>query len=161
MPATYEPIATSTLGSAAASITFSSIPATYTDLRLVFSGTSSSTGQAQMRFNSDATSLYSYLALFTNGTTAGGDTYNNANEAYITYYSLSTTLPGTAIVDIFAYAGSSSKSFLVQSSVYSAGLVKTVQMYRSNSAISSILIFSAGYNLNAGTTATIYGIKAA
>jgi hypothetical protein len=35
MPATYEPIATTTLGTAAAFITFSSIPATYTDLRLV------------------------------------------------------------------------------------------------------------------------------
>ena len=35
MPATYEPIATTTLGSAATNITFSSIPATYTDLRLV------------------------------------------------------------------------------------------------------------------------------
>jgi glycosyltransferase involved in cell wall biosynthesis len=42
MPATYEPIATTTLGSAAASITFSSIPATYTDLRLVIVGNLSS-----------------------------------------------------------------------------------------------------------------------
>jgi hypothetical protein len=32
MPATYEPIATTTLGTAAATITFSSIPATYSDL---------------------------------------------------------------------------------------------------------------------------------
>jgi hypothetical protein len=35
MATTYEPIATTTLGTAAAFITFSSIPATYTDLRLV------------------------------------------------------------------------------------------------------------------------------
>ena len=37
MATTYEPIATTTLGSAAASITFSSIAGTYTDLRLVLS----------------------------------------------------------------------------------------------------------------------------
>ena len=37
--ATYEPIATQTLASAAASITFSSIAATYTDLRLVLTCT--------------------------------------------------------------------------------------------------------------------------
>jgi hypothetical protein len=36
MAKTYEPIATTTLGSAAASITFSSIPATYTDLNNCF-----------------------------------------------------------------------------------------------------------------------------
>jgi hypothetical protein len=35
MATTYEKIATTTLGTAAATFTFSSIPATYTDLRLV------------------------------------------------------------------------------------------------------------------------------
>ena len=35
MPVTYEPIATATLGTAANSYTFSSIPSTFTDLVLV------------------------------------------------------------------------------------------------------------------------------
>jgi hypothetical protein len=39
MPATYEPIATTTLGGAAATITFSSISSAYTDLRIVLVGT--------------------------------------------------------------------------------------------------------------------------
>ena len=61
MASTYEPIATTTLGSAASSITFSSIPATYTDLRLVLVHTpSASTGNAQMQFNSDTATNYSY-----------------------------------------------------------------------------------------------------
>ena len=38
MAITYEPIATNTLGSAAASVTFSSISGTYTDLVVVVSG---------------------------------------------------------------------------------------------------------------------------
>ena len=43
MPATYEPIATTTLGSAQATVTFSSIPGTYTDLVLITNSRSDST----------------------------------------------------------------------------------------------------------------------
>ena len=60
--ATYEPIATQTLASAAATITFSSIAATYTDLRLIFAkpiGGSS----LLLRFNSDTATNYSWTYL--------------------------------------------------------------------------------------------------
>ena len=62
MPATYEPIATTTLGSAAASITFSSIAGTYTDLRLVMVGTTSASDWAFVRFNGTDGSSTAYSA---------------------------------------------------------------------------------------------------
>jgi hypothetical protein len=42
MAATYTPIASITLGATATSVTFSSIPSTYTDLILVMNGSSTS-----------------------------------------------------------------------------------------------------------------------
>jgi hypothetical protein len=58
MATTYEPIATTTLGTAAASITFSSIPATYTDLRLVVMCKLLAHQLLMFRFNSDTGSNY-------------------------------------------------------------------------------------------------------
>ena len=56
-------IATQTLGSATASITFSSIPSTYTDLRIVFSGTGATVLNLKVRFNGDSASNYSQTNL--------------------------------------------------------------------------------------------------
>ena len=66
MPNTYEPIATNTLGSAASSVTFSSIPSTYTDL-IVVMNYANSTGLADVffRFNGDTGSNYSDTILKT------------------------------------------------------------------------------------------------
>ena len=78
MPATYEPIATTTLGSAVNSFTFSSIPNTYTDLVLVVVvPTAASSGTFGLRFNSDTASNYSHTTLSGNGSSAvsyAGDT---------------------------------------------------------------------------------------
>ena len=58
MPATYEPIASTTLGSAAATISFSSIPGTFTDLVVVlFTGTTHGDNEVmQLTFKSDTAS---------------------------------------------------------------------------------------------------------
>jgi hypothetical protein len=48
MAITYEPIATTTLGTAAASVTFSSISGAYTDLVLVCNGNKSSCTQLSL-----------------------------------------------------------------------------------------------------------------
>ena len=60
MAITYEPIATTTLGSATASVTFSSL-GSYTDIVLVCSVQSASSGDARIniRFNGDTASNYS------------------------------------------------------------------------------------------------------
>ncbi len=61
MPATYEPLATTTLGSAASSVTFSSISGSYTDLVVVFSGTAGGgNSNLILTFNSDTGSNYSW-----------------------------------------------------------------------------------------------------
>ena len=166
MPATYEPIATTTLGSAASSITFSSIPSTYTDLRVVFVGTSSQTSQWTIRLNGLSTSIYSFTYLIGNGTTASSGRFTNQTEFYANL-SLNTT-PALFTFDLFNYAGSSNKTALYTVSQDRNGSGESSQwvgLCRTTNAINQISII-ANYGTSPdsyaiGTTATLYGIKAA
>jgi hypothetical protein len=164
MPTTYEPIATSTLGSAAASITFSSIPATYTDLRVVLTATVSAGQVAWMRFNSDSGVSYSETYLEGSGTAASSGTNSPATKIQIgTSTYLSTTIPSLLTADIFSYAGSTYKTCLTSqnSDFNGSGYVnRLVGLWLSTSAITSItLLLGSTANYAAGTTATLYGIK--
>lgn len=164
MPATYEPIATTTLGSAAASITFSSIPATYTDLRLVFVVTGS--GTVRIQPNADTGSNFSNVILRGEGSVA----LSSSNPSVSFGINLadmigpSATIPQMYTVDFFSYTGSFFKTVLasVSGDRNGSGVVGTlVGLWRSTSAITSIVIDSTGNSYNTGTTATLYGIKSA
>jgi hypothetical protein len=69
MAATYEPIETQTLGSAAASVTFSSITGSYTDLILVssISTTHTATTSLVIQLNGDTATNYSNTRLLGDG----------------------------------------------------------------------------------------------
>lgn len=160
---TYTPIATTTLGSATSSITFSSIPSTYTDLKLVFVATSSVGNTARIQFNSDTGNNYSNTEMYGDGTTTG--TSSTTNSAYCLINNgtqLSTTIPTMTIIDIFSYSGSTDKTLLsVQSADKngSGAVGVVVNLWRSTSAISTIYLYTSTGNLDIGTTATIWGIK--
>jgi hypothetical protein len=164
MATTYEAIATTTLGSAAADITFSSIAASWTDLRLVFIGVGASAGDIPaIRFNG-ATTNYSRTFLTGNGSTASSNRSNNTNRIACGDAGDSTTIPTFSTVDIFSYAGSTFKTVLVQSSEDKNGsgnTTATVGLWRDTAAITSIKIYNPSYNLGAGFSATLYGILAA
>jgi hypothetical protein len=162
MAATYEPIATQTLGSDTADITFTSIPSTYTDLRLVT--TILGTGELRLQFNGDTSTNYSYTFIAGDGSSATSS--YNVNYSYITptYSGNSTTIPELYTADIFSYAGSTYKTSLLteQADKNGSGAVsRTVALWRSTSAINSIKIYPSSTTLRVGTTATLYGIKAA
>jgi len=163
MPSTYEPIATTTLGTAASSITFSSIPATYTDLRLVLTEFSSNTATTRLRFNSDSGTNYSSTSLFGSGTAAGSGRQADDTGIWLDYYAGgSTTIPLLQIADIFSYAGSTNKTVLVNgnSDKNGSGAVeRIVGLWRNTSAITSVTAARDSGNYNTGTTATLYGIK--
>jgi hypothetical protein len=161
MPATYEPIATTTLGSSASSITFSSIPATYTDLRLVVVAQYSSENNLYIRFNNDSGTNYSGTAINGNGSTAASFRETNGTGIQIGRVPASSNF-SLATCDIFSYAGSTYKTCLSTCAEDTNGggyVYNFVNLYRSTSAINRIDIYFPGFNT--GTTATIYGIKAA
>jgi hypothetical protein len=168
MAITYEPIATQTLGSSASSVTFSSIPSTYTDLRLVMTYLSAITGEiagASLQFNSDTSGNYSETWLRGNGSAAASGRFTSSTYLPVGWQGYATnTIPQFNIVDIFSYAGSTNKTVLAQESNDRNGSGVTTRMvglWRSTSAITSIVINenAGGGNYRAGSTFTLYGIK--
>lgn len=166
--ATYEPIQSYTLASAAASITFTSIPSTYTDLRVSFTmnGQSVASGVPILQFNSDTGTNYSLTRLAGQGTGAYSARDNSASSISLASYTApQTSTPTFIALDIFSYAGSTFKTNLItfNNDYNGSGSVEyAVGLWRSTSAITSIQLKAPGSNtFNIGTTATLYGIKAA
>ncbi len=156
-------IATQTLGSNAA-LTFSSIPATYTDLRLVLVGfwTTAGPSDLMIRFNSDSATNYSQTRLTGNGTAAASARTTSATQIEVIESLPSTTIPGLTTIDLFSYAGSTYKTVLATGSpdLNGSGIVsRVVGLWRSTSAITSIELKSSNNNLlGTNSTATLYGI---
>jgi hypothetical protein len=155
-------IATQTLGTAAASITFSSIPGTYTDLRLVLTEFSSNTATTRLRFNGDSGANYASISLYGTGTAVGTVKQGSDTGIWLDYYSGgSTTIPLLQIADIFSYTGSTKKTILVNGNAdkNGSGAVERIAGLWSNTAvITSITAARDSGNYNAGTIATLYGI---
>ena len=166
MPATYEPIATTTLGSAASTITFSSITSSYTDLVLILVGTFSVNNKGVgIRLNSDTGSNYSLTSLVGDGTSAASSSINSFDYAWGTYnMAFSDTIPAVIRLDFLNYAGNTNKTFLGSGSGDRNGtgrVERNVQLWRNTAAINSITLSaytSGSADFNAGTTATLYGI---
>lgn len=162
--ATYEPIATTTLGSAASSYTFSSIPSTYTDLVLVVNGAITSNNQSQrIQFNGDTGSNYSYTTM---GATSGGtNSVRAVNTAFVPFFVLNggpSTSTSANIVIINNYSNATTNKSLLIRANYGDGEVQSVSgLWRSTAAINSLTISTSAGNLSSGSQLTLYGIKAA
>ena len=162
MPATYEPIATTTLGSAAATITFSSITSAYTDLRLVLvTRDAGAGGILKLTFNGSSATNYSDTWIRGNGSTATSG--RNTTQAYINmqYATGGASNWGLLTADIFSYAGSTNKTVLLTDSNDENGsgfIYRQVGLWRSTSAITSLTVTTNSGTMAAGTTATLYGI---
>jgi len=161
MPSTYEPIATQTLGTAAASVTFSSIPSTYTDLIIVVGSVATSGGNnCRYYYNSDNSSgLYSRTTLSGNGSTASSSRGTGSNYNFAAY---ATTTQGINIINIFNYANTNVfKTSIIRGGVADDSTLTRVNLWRNTNAITSITVDTDGSTWVAGSTFTLYGIKAA
>lgn len=158
MPTTYERIFTSTLGSTAASFTFSSIPSTFSDLVLI--GNFKASVAVRMQFNGDTTTTYSYLRMGGNGTSAYSDRGTSTSDMYVGLSS--NTNFDVNIFNILQYANTTTnKTVLARTSVTGNSAQQTVGLWRSNAAITSILLSPSSASFAAGSIFTLYGIKAA
>jgi hypothetical protein len=169
MPKTYRPIATTTLTSAAANITFSSISQAYTDLRLVVTvrqDNNASNDSLRLRFNSDGGTNYSRVNLTGDGSSTASTKTRNDDEINIVSYipgtSAASGLYAVTVVDILNYSNTTTfKTSIIRTSNAAVGTAATVGLWRSTAAINTIFMRVSGFDMTSGTTATLYGIKAA
>lgn len=155
----YEVISTQTLGSAAATVTFSSIPQTYTDLVLIASSAGSADVDIYGRLNGDTGSNYSGTRVYGNGSVAGSDRESSQTRMQL---GLSRSAQTTNILQINNYSNTTTyKTVFNRSTEAGYSTIAWVCLWRSTAAISTVLLYPASGNFNTGSTFTLYGIKAA
>jgi len=171
MANTYTQIATYTIPSATSSYTFSSIPSTYTDLRLIINNQMSGASGIKIQFNSDTGANYSETQLLGYGTstvssgrtTGASSIYNNlvyGDSTISNWFTLQQ-------IDIMNYSSSSIYKTAMwrygtpnQPSNYEVGFITS--LWRNTAAINSITISAwNAVNFVAGSNFSLYGIAAA
>lgn len=163
MPSTYEPIYTTTLNSAQADITFTSFSG-YTDLRVVAitattRGSQSGFGIQVGNGSIDTGSNYSVTRLGGNGSVAYSERTSNQTSVAMAMQPTRSNF----FIDFMNYANTTTnKTFLITDDNAASYAIRAVGLWRSTSAITHLKIFDTdGFNLIAGSTFTLYGIKAA
>ena len=166
MAATYEPLATTTLGSATNSVlVMSSIPSTYTDLVLIVSAKGSGgDGDTNLyvSFNG-TTSGYSLTRIIGNGSsaTSARTTSRTKFESDPAWY-LRSSMNNISVINIMNYANTSVyKTVLSRHNQTDVATIGEVGLWQNTAAVSSITLSTAPNNFAVGSTFTLYGIKAA
>ena len=167
MATTYEAIATVTVGGGgAASITFSSISGTYTDLLLKVSARDSRNNnpynELGVAFNGSAT--YSRMILYGVGSSPGSTSDSTGNWLYNDGNTASSSVFSNAELYIPNYTSSNNKSISADVATEDNGtgnaLVLTAGLATLTSAITSITLTpNLSFSFLQHSTATLYGIK--
>jgi hypothetical protein len=159
-------IESKTLATAAASIQFTSIPQTYTDLVAVLSLRDTATGNAfyaSISLNSSTTG-FTGRNLVGNSSVAGSDTTSRVVGLYSGNSTTANTF-GTTQLYIPNYTGSTNKSFSVDgasennsATIDTAYQGITAGLWSNTAAITSITFTSGGATFAIGSIISLYGI---
>ena len=165
---TYTLIDSTVLGSSASSVTFSSIPADYRDLVLVYQVETTNDGRnVVIRFNGDSTNHYSFVRMKGNGSTATSGSSSTSTHLMSPDTNATTANTLLGIVEILDYSATDKhKSALARVNQTTNGTFTTpgpaavAARWPDTSAISSIEFSLPGDQYAAGCTFYIYGIEA-
>jgi hypothetical protein len=163
---TYEAIATTTTSGSPSTVTFTSIPSTYTDLVLV-SNVKMSTGKTMTVAVNDSASGYSQTNLYGTGANAISNR-NTSQTAGIRYMgeqaNVSTTNFDLSILQVMNYSNTTTyKTFLCRTTQPSATTEAIVGLWQNTAAINKIVIapLGGGATFADGCIFSLYGIKSA
>jgi hypothetical protein len=169
MANTFVKIASVTVGAGgAATMAFSSIPATYTDLALVTSNRlTGSNPTVNLRFNSDTTqtNYYRKILLSYGSGVSSNSTNDQGAGGYATYAGYTASTFASTLIYVPNYLGANQKSYSTDSvaennraSDYFSGIF--AGLWTGTAAITGITIYPAdSSNWSQYSTATLYGIK--
>ena len=166
MPATYEPISSTTLASASAEVNFTGIPQTFSDLVLIGnvansgSGSTSAVIRLQVGNGSfDTGSNYSTTFLVGEISTVSGVRVTNQTFGYNgeCLGTLANASPLTIYFNNYSNTVTN-KTFLTRHGSTSR-VEANVTLWRSTSAINQIKVHISGNTFIAGSTFTLYGIR--
>lgn len=167
MTSTYQVISTTTVsGTSTTSIDMTSIPSTYTDLVAVFNGGFSiNDALIYITVNNDTGANYSYTQMYGNGSSAGSGSATSANNWNIMWYPYPNTATGVGIFNFHNYSSTSmSKTLTARIGASNVDTRAVAGLWNSTAAITSVKFTMSTYAspyFVAGTTVTLYGIKAA
>lgn len=161
----YESIATVTLGSAASSITFSSIPSTYSHLQIRGYGLATANGLSfRMRANNDSGSNYAIHALLGDGASASAAAITSTTSVIVGTAPESTTYGGVFVCDVLDYSNTNKNKTtrsLAGADMNGSGGYSVLYsgLWMSTSAIDRLDVLVLTNNFAAGSTFALYGIK--
>lgn len=150
-------LATTTLASNTATVTFSSISSGYRDLRLVISGTVNATTNVSAILNGDSSAAYSRIYIGGDGSSAAGNVFNAA-DPFIGYW-VGGGSNNNMIIDFMDYSATDKhKVALNRANNPAAVLWAWLYRWGSTNAISSIAMSANATTWATGTTFSLYGI---
>lgn len=153
-PSGFELISTTVLGSAG-TVTFSSIPQTYTNLQVRISGTGGGT-HFGFRINGNATNIYYWQYIFVSGA-AWSTLIQTTGTTFGAGYM--STAQSATIIDFFSYATMSNWTYKGQNHNSSNHALIEGMANGGSGAITSLTFSNSnGGNLNAGTRVSLYGV---
>ena len=168
MAITYQLIASNTLSSSAASVTFSSIPTTYTDFVLRVSARDSAdtpVSALSVRFNSDTATNYSFTRLDGDGSAASSGRSSNSTaigQALIEPSTYTANTFGSFELYIPSYTASQNKPSgffgVTENNAASAEIRAAAFLWRHTAARSTISM-TAPNNIVSGSSFFLYGTK--
>jgi hypothetical protein len=159
MPNTYEPIATNTLSSTTATLTFSAISGAYTDLVLTTNCRLGNTNAYHVRFNGDSGNNYTINVIQGSGSAVTTSRGTSENQSMI---GVGDTNVQSSIVHINNYSNTTTyKPFFVQVANSGAYTRFAVGTWINTGAITSVTVSVGGDVFSIGSSFTLYGIKAA
>jgi hypothetical protein len=178
IPPSFESIATVTATGGQTTLSFTSIPQTYTHLQIRGIARRETTGASvesfELGMNSDSGSNFTTHQLYGNGTTVtafgqAANTYDNSTIGWMMYGTATTGMFGAIIIDIHDYSStvknktrrafSGADSNAAFTGGQRVGLVSSLWM--STSAVTSLQLYANGNTWAAGSTFALYGIKGA